>query len=286
MRIQSLQLLLIPILCGLGASSCFSRSTPTVNGTCQVDPAVSCAVGDASAETVNLTGYSCSGTARPDDNSVYVDGIPQGPVCSDRGTTSDGKNAYCCTNFTTQCSLDPTITCPTGTYGYQCYGQDRPEAVNPAISCHQGVREDNWINYCCAGTKTSGSCTNSNAVGCKAGLTGWACPVGTQPTAEDLGASSSRADLFYLLCPVPTPAANPKYETYCCYTAPLVPAGGTCLQDRNVPNCAAGRFGIACYGTDTPEQDFARLSCPDPGVPGLSEQGYAATVYCCDFASD
>ncbi len=258
------------------------------NGTCLPDPAVSCDVSGFAAASIGLTGYSCTGTARPDNDSTYVDGVPQGTVCADEGAVgTDGKSGYCCTNFVTQCSYNPVAICDQeGTYGYQCLGADRPEAVNPAISCNQGVREDNLINYCCSGTERAANCAQSDAIGCLSGLTGWTCPTGTQPTAQDMGANKSRADLFYLLCPVPTVAPNPKYETYCCFTASLVPAGGTCLQDMNVPNCAPGRFGIACYGTDTPEQNFARLHCPDPGVPGVSEQGYQATVYCCDYTRD
>jgi hypothetical protein len=276
----SLHRLLAPLLLAGSTVACTTHTTES-QGTCVPDPAVSCTVNGFSAEAANLTGYSCTGAARPDDDSTYIDGVPQGLVCADQA-----GGGYCCTNFTTQCSYNPVGICDPGTYGYQCLGANRPEALNPAISCNQGVREDNLINFCCSGTERAANCTQSDAIGCAAGITGWICPTGTQPTAQDMGANKSRADLFYLLCPVPTVAANPKYETYCCYTASLVPAGGTCLQDRNVPGCAPGRFGIACYGTDTPEQNFARLNCPDPGVPGISEQGYPATVYCCDYTSN
>jgi hypothetical protein len=284
MRTQPQKLVLVPFLWGLGAGACTSNPTPVVNGACQPDPAVTCGVGDASAETVHLTGYACTGSARPDDSPVYVEGVPQGTVCADEGTTADGKTAYCCTSFTTRCAYNPMADCPDpGTYGYQCRGGNRPEVVNPATSCNQGVREDELINYCCSGTQRAPNCTQSDSVGCLAGLTGWSCPKGVQPTAQDLGANKSRADLFYLLCPVPQPAPNPKMEVYCCFNSSLAPVGGTCQQDLKVPNCAPGRFGIACFGTDRPEETFARLTCPLPGVPGLSEQGYPATVYCCDF---
>jgi len=193
MRIRPFPLLLVPILCAIGSTGCTSRTTAP-NGECLADPAVQCGLPDASAEAIHLTGYSCTGTARPDENATYIDGVPQGTVCSDE-----------------------------------------------------------------------------------------ACPVGTQPTAEDLGANKSRADLYYLLCPVPKLAANPKYETFCCFTSGLVPAGGSCQQDIEVPNCAPGKFGISCYGIDRPEQNFPRLTSCGDGVPGRSEQGYPATVYCCDF---
>ena len=283
----SLHKLLAALLLAGTTVACTSHTTePNVN--CLPDPAVNCDVNGLKADAIYLAGYSCTGTARPDENSTYIDGVPQGTVCADKGAVgTDGKSGYCCTNFTTQCSFNPVAICTDqGTYGYQCLGADRPEAVNPAISCNQGVREDNLINYCCSGTQRAVNCQQSDSIGCLSGLTGWTCPTGTQPTAQDMGANKSRADLFYLLCPVPTIAANPKVETLCCFTATPVPAGGTCLQNLKMPNCAPGRFGISCYGTDTPEQNFSRLHCPEPGVPGVSEQGYPATNYCCDFTRD
>jgi hypothetical protein len=98
-----------------------------------------------------------------------------------------------------------------------------------------------------------------------------------------MGVSQSRADVYYLLCPIPTQAPNPSYYNFCCFAAAPIPPGGSCIQDLQVPGCQPGRFGIACYGRDTPDQDFPSLTCPDPGVPGVSAQNYPATVYCCDF---
>jgi hypothetical protein len=281
--------LLAPLLLAGATFACTTNSLEpaTVSAACPPDPAVDCSVNGFSAESIHLAGYTCTGTARPDDNATYIDGVPFGLVCADKSVNADGTRGYCCTNFTTQCSYNPAAICAqAGTFGYQCLGANRPEAVNPAIGCDQGVREDNLINYCCSGAGIATNCSQSDAVGCLAGMTGWTCPVGTQPTAEDLGANKSRADLYYLLCPVPAPAPNPKYETYCCFVPTLSPVGGTCLQDRNVPDCAPGRFGIACYGADRPEDNFPRLTCPDPGAQGTSEQGYSATVYCCDFTRD
>ena len=67
-------------------------------------------------------------------------------------------------------------------------------------------------------------------------------------------------------------------------TMPLtIPVGGTCVQHPYVPGCGPGRFGFACYGPDHPEENYPPMKCPDPGFPGLSAEGYAATLYCCDF---
>jgi hypothetical protein len=296
MHNHSLHRFLASLLLAGPTVACTTHQTES-NGTCLPDPAVSCSVNGFSAESIHLAGYSCTGSARPDENSTYIDGVPQGMVCADEGVVSvagidggvarnDGKSGYCCTNFTTQCSLNPAAICDPGNYGYQCLGANRPEAVNPAISCNQGIREANLINYCCSGTQRATNCTQSDAIGCVSGMTGWTCPVGSQPTAQDMGANKSRADSFYLLCPVPTIAANPKYQTFCCFIPGLNPVGGTCLQNMTTTLCAPGRFGIACYGPDTPEQNFQRLSCPEPGAPGLSEQGYPSTIYCCDYTRE
>ena len=288
---RTMRVLTVPRLLGslllAGATLACSTHVEGPSGACVPDPAVSCAVNGLAAESLSLAGYSCTGTARPDDYATFVDGVPQGIVCADQPASTEGTRSYCCTSFTTQCSYNPTAVCDqAGNYGYQCWGPNRPEAVNAAISCNQGVRQGILVNYCCSGTPRPQNCVASDAIGCASGMSGWTCPKGTQPTAQDLGANKSRADLYYLLCPVPTPAPNPKYETLCCYVPTLVPAGGTCVQSMSVPNCASGRFGIACYGTDTPDDNYPRLRCPDAGISGLSDQGYPATLYCCDFTRE
>jgi hypothetical protein len=276
---------LVPLLCGLGTSACTNNDT-VPSGTCVVDPAtVNCTIGGASPESLGLVAYSCTGTARPDYRPTYIDGVPQGLVCADQGPASgDGPHGYCCSSQTTSCAYDPVAICDPDTTGYQCWGADRPEALNPAVYCNQGVRKDDLIKYCCSGTKRTPGCTQSDAVGCSARLMGWICPAGSLPTAQDLGANKSRADLYYQLCSVPKPAANPSYNTFCCYTPGLGPPGGSCVQHTGVSDCQPGRFGFACYGPDTPEEDYnPRMHCPDPGFPGLSAERYPATLYCCDF---
>jgi len=286
MRDRPLHFALAPLLCGLGASACTNTSNPTVaNGACVVDPvAVDCTTDGFSAEALGLVPYSCTGESRPDQDPTYIDGVPQGLVCANQGAAgSDGTQGYCCSNRATPCAYNPVAICDSGTYGYQCRGADRPEALNDAIHCNQGVRQDDLVNYCCSGAQRAPGCAASQSLGCLAGMMGWTCPIGTLPTAQDLAANQSRADVYYQMCPVPTPAANPKYENFCCYTAGLVPPGGTCVQDIAVPNCQPGRFGIACYGPDKPDEDYPRLHCPDRGFAGVSAESYPATLYCCDF---
>jgi len=276
---------LVLLLSGLGAGACLGNA-PVPNGACVSHAdSIDCTTDGASAASLDLVAYSCTGTARPDDSPTYIDGVPQGLVCANQGTVaSDGTQGYCCSLAITSCAYNPIAICDADTYGYQCRGADRPEALNAAIHCNQGVTEDDLINYCCSGVQRELGCVQSDSLGCSPRLMGWTCPAGNEPTAQDLGANKSHADLYSQLCPVPSPAANPNYTTFCCYTPGLVPVGGTCVQNMGVPGCQSGRFGFSCYGPDTPEMDFApRMHCPDPGFPGVSAEGYPATLYCCDF---
>ncbi len=265
-------------------SACSSSPLPA-NGLCAVDPAVNCDVSftrGVAPQSVGLQGMSCTGAARPDDDARYVDSVPQGKVCASKGATADGKQAYCCSPDITPCAYSPTVSCDTGD-GFQCRGASRPEALNPAIKCGNGVEQDEYINYCCSGQKGPAECVQVNTVGCSEKLTGFNCPGAALPKGEQLGQSESRADYYRPLCPMPTPTNNTDRVNYCCYMPALPPPGASCVQDTQVPGCAAGRFGFACYGFDTPEQDFLPMTCPEKGFAGKSAEGYAATLYCCDF---
>jgi hypothetical protein len=265
-----------------------SSEVAAVSGSCTVDPSPELACGRASDgtldETLGLIGYSCTGSARPDEQATYVEGVPSGLVCADRGPVGpEGKQGYCCTTAATACAYNPVAICDPPNYGYQCRGANRPESLNPAILCGQGVRQDDLINYCCSGSPQPDGCLQSDSVRCSPRLSGWTCLGGNLPKGEELGANKSRADSYYLLCPVPTPAPNPAYNNYCCYPPALVPIGGSCVAHTSVPGCPPGKFGFACYGPDRPEDDYLPMRCPEPGFPGTSAQGYPATLYCCDF---
>ena len=231
---------------------------------------------------MGLVGYSCSGTTRPDDGARYPEGVPDGKVCASKGANADGKQTYCCSPLTTSCAYDPVSDCPAGD-NFQCRGASRPEALNPALKCGNGVYRGQYINYCCGGQTPIAECIQVNTAGCSERLTGWSCPGSALPKGEQLGVSESRADYYRPLCPTPTPSANVTRFNYCCYMPAPRELGASCVQHTSVPGCAAGRFGFACYGTDTPEQNYAPMHCPDPGVSGLSAEGYPASLYCCDF---
>jgi hypothetical protein len=198
-----------------------------------------------------------------------------------------GNQGFCCTPEQVECALDPVAPCAAPEFGYHCRGSSRPEMLNALLSCHQGLYEEGLLNYCCASpeTKVKEGCTQTSAIGCMNGLTGWTCPKGARPTQEELGSNKSKADFYYMICPAPTPADNVKYDNYCCFTPAPIPIGGTCIENLAASGCAQGRFGMACYGPDTPSDDYPPLKC-DPGSSGVSSEGYEATVYCCDFEPD
>jgi hypothetical protein len=281
-----------------GLTGC--TTTPASNGTCTLNAALTCdtvLAGDADAglsnvaEELKLVGYSCTGTARPDDDAKFVQGVPYGQVCADKGTAADGTFGYCCTkkDNPTTCAYNPIAICPEG-YGYQCRGSDRPEAYNPGITCGNGVREDDLINFCCHSQPRPIGCTEARgAATCASGLTGWVCPQGNRPRGEDFGANESRADYYYFVCGVPTLAPNGRDNIYCCFTPSPVLPGGSCVYNpgimSTISTCTPGHFGFACYGRDTPDQDYLPIHCPDAPVQGTSDEGYAASLYCCDFVS-
>jgi hypothetical protein len=257
--------------------------------TCSINAAMACntvLAGDKDAGVeLGLVGYSCEGTDRPDLNAKYIHGVPFGQICADMETPGD----YCCTpeDDLANCAYNPVAICPEG-YGYQCRGANRPEVNNPAVTCGNGIREGDFINYCCQHQPRPIGCTQAKgAFDCTGGLIGWVCPEGYRPRGEDFGANESRANYYYFVCGVPTPAPNPLYSTYCCFTpSPTLP-GASCVYNpgitSTIASCGPKKFGFACYGRDTPDQDYLPIKCPEPPVDGISDDGYPAKLYCCDY---
>jgi hypothetical protein len=274
---------------GSSAAGAPGSNAAGLSGTCSVvpaaDPSVDCKVSLTAdpPRDVGLVGYACTGSARPDDNPRYLEGVPEGIVCASKGDVGGGRQGYCCSANVTSCAYNPVGSCDPGTDGFQCRGSSRPEALNAAIHCGNGVRQDQFINYCCTGQKLADGCVQVNTLGCSERLTGFSCPGLALPKGEQLGVSESRADYYRPLCPVPTVAPNVTRNNYCCYMPALVPEGASCVQDTQVPGCPAGHFGFACYGPDTPSEDYLPMTCPKPGFAGTSAEGYPATLYCCDF---
>jgi hypothetical protein len=259
------------------------------DGTCVIEPrsVVDCRVTGYTDElqTPDLVGYSCTGSERPDIDAITDEGVPEGLLCADKGPL-DGSDdeTYCCTEELTTCAYDPVAECDPDTHGFQCWGNNRPESLNPSIKCTNGTQEnDGLVKYCCSGRLEPSKCEESAVAGCGDRLKGFLCEGEGRPRGEDLRQNQSRADYYYPTCTIPKQAPNPAYYTYCCYMPAKVQLGGTCINQVNVPGCEPGRWGFACYGPDHPSDNFAPMECPDPGFPGRTSEGWEATLYCCDF---
>jgi hypothetical protein len=290
LRNTSFVLVAIPLLSGLGTiEGCASKLGPR-DGTCEEATAnteLNCEVDarDAAIDDLpnypKLVGYLCNGSVRPDDSATMIEGIPKGRICSDRGLIGQaGLRGYCCTANETQCAYNPQADCLSPRNGFECYGSMRPEMYNASIYCDQAVRSDSLVNYCCADVRVPWGCRTSN--GCGKDLSSWNCDPDIVPRSQELLVSKSRADTYLMTCSIPKANSDNTFN-YCCYVPSVIPDGGTCLQDTKVPGCAAGKFGFACTGPENPELDFPIMSCPNPGIPGTSAEGYSATLYCCDF---
>jgi hypothetical protein len=262
--------ILLASVCG-----CSTAATTKQTGTCVPDPDLAC--------SLDLVGYSCTGSSRPDQNPSLSKGI-QGLVCTDQGTLPDNTGeGYCCTPQTTTCAFDSSAICPTGT-GYSCLGPNRPDAFDPTLSCAQGVPTNGLVVYCCSSMSNAG-CAKDKNVACGSGTTGFTCPSvdAGLPTQGDLGTDESRSDAL-LLCSMPAPSVfQTGFINYCCYTPTAEPVGATCLQDQSVPGCAPGAWGFACLGPDTPPQDYPRIVCTSAGVRGHNQTGISALLYCCNY---
>jgi hypothetical protein len=284
---RALQVFALAPAIALGASTCLP-ARPVPDGTCVVESsaAIDCTAPGYSGSLLDagLVAHSCSGGARPDQFPKYIQGIPQGVVCADKGPLGDsGRTAYCCTESISDCVYDPVSDCDESTFGVQCRGGNRPESLNPALSCSNGLPERDFTNYCCSGKRPPSPCLQSDALGCSDTLLGFLCKGDSLPTGEDLGPNKSRADYFHPTCSIAKVAPNPAFKSYCCFMPAPTPKGGTCVSHPTLAGCAAGRFGFACYGPDRPEQDNLPMQCDDAGTPGKSAEGYPATVFCCDL---
>jgi hypothetical protein len=273
-----------------GSASCFPERTQFVDGSCEIIPntVLDCRAPGYGDEKIRagLVGYACTGKMRPDLDATMSEGVPLGLMCADKpvppGAVAD-RNYYCCTEDVVTCAYDPTMECDEGNSGYECYGNNRPESLNPSLLCSNGTSERGLYRYCCTGQPVPSPCIEENAVSCDARLLGFRCEGDRRPRGEDYGANRSRADYYYPLCSVAQVQPNPAFKGYCCYMTLKPPVGATCVQHPSIPGCDPRRFGFACYGPDTPEDDYPPMNCPDPGVPGKSAEGYDAKLYCCDF---
>jgi hypothetical protein len=287
----------LSLLLPLANGSCGPNPAPP--GSCQPDLTVSCGgAAAADAGTSGFTGYSCSGADRPDELSA-VNKVVNSVVCHPAPEMSaNGKTGYCCTPSTTTCAYDPRAVCAgaadlgssvslgTGT-GYSCMGTNRPDSFDPNLTCQQGIKQYGLITYCCSVLLPAGVCMRGGSAMCVPGTLNFLCRGSGIPTETDLGMNQSRSEVP-LVCTVGQPDPNIKLvdagtaTDYCCFTPTQAPPTYTCLQDQTVTGCKSGQFGFACPGTETPDQDYPRMTCGS-GRPGTSQYGVSATLYCCDY---
>jgi hypothetical protein len=141
---------------GCTASASASASASNAAGSCSADSSVSCTTG---------TGYSCSGSAQPEDSTANI-------VCS-----TDGAGNFCCVAGGA-CGYDPSVTgCVSGSVGYSCTsGSQPPEAADPSLVCSDPTTANGLDEYCCYTNTTVASastCSQDSSVsGCQADSAG------------------------------------------------------------------------------------------------------------------
>jgi hypothetical protein len=115
---------------GGGMTYCCSPPT-TITSTCAPNTAVTCVMG--------VTGYSCTGTDTPwQDTSTLI--------CET--TAVSGATGYCCVNSANTCIQATTITdCVAGAFGVACTGTDNPMAASTSLLCGP---DPGAMGFCCA----------------------------------------------------------------------------------------------------------------------------------------
>ena len=89
------------------------------------------------------TGFSCTGSATPDQSSL---------VCS-TGTTSGSATDFCCVPFaqsSSTCTQDSAVMgCQAGSLGFSCTGTDTPAQSNSNLVCSTPTASGGKMLFCC-----------------------------------------------------------------------------------------------------------------------------------------
>ena len=210
-------------------------------------------------------GFSCEGSGRPDHTDSSL-------VCSQGAPGSGGSTLYCCAPYMASagtCSQDTSVHgCGASSIGFSCSGSDRPEQVNPSLSCGQGTASGGATLYCCDTSATpvtpDSTCAVDTNVVCTSPSTGYSCSGGVLPPEGDSS----------LTCGQGTAGSGGRMA-YCCNHGSAV-TPDACMQDAAVAGCAANTVGYSCTGAATPPQGDASLTCSTP-TAGSS----GTTDYCC-----
>ena len=178
------------MVAGLVASTGCSVNATVSGSSCGIDSAVGC--------PVNFTGWSCSGSERPEDRNGDL-------VCN-----TDGAGDFCCASST--CAFDSSVPCSQGA-GFSCPIGSAPDDSDPSLVCSIPSASGNEDLFCCfTATATSGAtcAQDDSVVGCEDNSFGFSCTGSDRPDADfsDLTCSASGT-------PGTDAAGNPA-TLFCC----------------------------------------------------------------------
>ena len=128
----------------------------------------SCTLNSAScsSSTGTSVGYSCTGTAQPEQSNPNL-------ICN-----TNGAGDYCCdASGNSTCAYDPYVTgCESGTLGYSCNtGDPAPDTIDSTLVCSIPTRANSLDEYCCFTdtTTATGTCdVDPTVAGCVPDSTG------------------------------------------------------------------------------------------------------------------
>jgi hypothetical protein len=180
-------------------------------------------------------GLSCTGPQmeRPGQESGSL-------VCSQGVPGTKGDTLYCCANFPlspTTCEPDFTVQCGASTLGFFCLGSDTPESINPTLTCTSGTAgTSGGTVYCCeTGSTPLATCRADSAVTCAAPTTGVTCVGGATPLATMFCGSGT---------------AKGASTSYCCGSS--LTSDAVCAPDGTA-DCGSGEAGYTCTGGAQPD---------------------------------
>jgi len=94
------------------------------------------------------------------------------------------------------------------------------------------------------------------------GLDGMDLPSGRLPTAQDLLANQSRAEVYYQLLPCPQAGRHPNQNIFCCYTPGLVPPGAAVFRILRFPDVSRAGSASLATGPTRPTRTTRRSPVP------------------------
>ena len=219
------------------------------------------------------TGYSCTGTDSPDQES-------SSPLnCSGGTPSNDGLTLFCCIDdsvVTSGCSVDSTIVgCTGASIGFSCTGTADPTTSDTSLVCSAGTPSGSDTLFCCASyaPPTGNTCMqDSTVMGCTGSSIGFTCagsdnPAQASPSLTCGAGVAGGAGMQYCCEPTATPTPTPTPTAMCAVDAAVT--------------CAAPTVGYSCTGGISPMQGNATLTCGQ----GTAEPDGTTLAYCCNTST-